>query len=232
MTGGTPSVRYEATSGVPNMQSNKSYIPAAGSDWLLPLYDPLTKLLGLEKARRVLLDQAALRPLTRVLEIGCGTGSFSILIKRLHPDVEVVGLDPDLKALVRARRKSTRAAVSIQFDQGFSDSLPYEEGTFDYVFSSMMFHHLTLEEKEKTLREVHRVLKPGALFAMLDLEKPESNVSTLLGRLFHSNHVLKDNSENRILTLMTEAGFVNAKTVSRRNLLIGRIAYYQAPRSS
>ena len=211
------------------MRSTKTYIPAAGSDWLLPLYDPMTKLLGLERARRALLDQAALRPFTRVLEIGCGTGSFSILIKRLHPDVEVVGLDPDPKALGRARRKSTRAAVSIQFDQGFSDSLPYGEGTFDFVFSSMMFHHLKLEEKGKTLREVHRVLKPGALFAMVDFEKPEGNVSTLLGRLFHSNHVLKDNSENRILTLMTEAGFVNAKTVRHRNLLI---AYYQAPRSS
>ncbi|HEU5239853.1 MAG TPA: class I SAM-dependent methyltransferase [Pyrinomonadaceae bacterium] len=212
------------------MQSHKSYIPAAGSDWLLPLYDPITKLMGLETARRKLLDQAALRPLSRVLEIGCGTGSFSILIKQIHADVDVIGLDPDPKALARAKRKTERAGVSIQFDRGFSDSLPYDEGTFDYVFSSMMFHHLKIEEKEKTLREVHRVLKPGGLFAMLDLEKPEGNVSTLLGRLFHSNHVLKDNSEDRILTLIAEAGFVNAKTVGHRNLLIGRIAYYQGPR--
>src|SRR6266567_5999576 len=109
---GTLSVRLECTSGVCDMQSNKTYIPAAGSDWFLPLYDPMTKLLGLEKARRVLLDQAALRPLDRVLEIGCGTGSFSLLIKRYHPDVEVVGLDPDPKALERARRKAERAGVS------------------------------------------------------------------------------------------------------------------------
>lgn len=214
------------------MQSHKSYIPAAGSDWFLPLYDPITKMMGLETARRILLDQAALRPLSRVLEIGCGTGSFSILIKQIYADVDVVGLDPDPKALARARRKSIKAAVSIQFDRGFSDSLPYDEGTFDYVFSSMMFHHLKLEEKEKTLRGVKRVLKPGALFAMLDFEKPEGNGSSLLSRLFHSNHVLRDNSENRILTLMTEAGFVNPTVVGHRNLLIGRIAYYQAPRSS
>lgn len=214
------------------MQSNKTYIPAAGSDWLLPLYDPMTKLLGLEKARRALLDQAALRPLTRVLEIGCGTGSFSLLIKRRHPDVEVVGLDPDPKALVRARRKAERAGVSIQFDQGFSNSLPYDEGTFDYVFSSMMFHHLKFDEKEKTLREVRRVLKQGALFAMLDFKKPESTVGRLLGGLFHSNHVLKDNSENRILTLMAEAGLANVRTVGRDTLLVGKVAYYQGTRSS
>jgi ubiquinone/menaquinone biosynthesis C-methylase UbiE len=213
------------------MQSHKSYIPAAGSDWLLPLYDPITKLMGLETARRILLDQAALRPLSRVLEIGCGTGSFSILIKQLHNDVDVVGLDPDPKALARARRKAGRAGVSIQFDQGFSDSLPYDEGTFDYVFSSMMFHHLRFEEKEKTLREVRRVLKPGALFAMLDFDKPEATVHTLVSRVFHSIRVLKDNSENRVLTLMTEAGFVNAKSVGHGTLLVGRIAYYQGSRS-
>ena len=214
------------------MKASKTYIPAAGSDWLLPLYDPITKLLGLEKARRVLLDQAAVRPLTRALEIGCGTGSLSILIKRLHPDVEVVGLDPDPKGLARAKRKAEQAGVSIQFDQGFSDSLPYGEGTFDYVFSSMMFHHLEFDEKEKTLREVRRVLKPGALFAMLDLKKPESAVRRLLAGLFHSNHILKDNSENRILALMAEAGLANVRTVSRDTLLVGSIAYYQGTRSS
>jgi ubiquinone/menaquinone biosynthesis C-methylase UbiE len=214
------------------MQLNKTYIPAAGSDWLLPLYDPMTKLLGLEKARRVLLDQTALRPLTRVLEIGCGTGSFSLLIKRRQPDVEVVGLDPDPKALVRARRKAERAGVSIQLDQGFSNSLPYDQGTFDYVFSSMMFHHLKFVEKEKTLREVRRVLKQGALFAMLDFKKSESTVGRLLGGLFHSNHVLKDNSENRILTLMAEAGLANVRIVGRDTLLFGKVAYYQGTRSS
>ena len=214
------------------MQVNRTHIPAAGSDWLLPLYDPMARLLRLEKARTVLLDQARLQPLSRVLEIGCGTGSFCVLIKRLHPDVEVLGLDPDPKALARARRKAEQAGVSIQFDQGFSDSLPYDEGAFDYVLSSMMFHHLKLEEKEKTLREVHRVLKPGTLFAMLDFKKPESTMGRLLGSLFHSTHVLKDNSENRIHTLMNEAVFRNVRTVGHGALLVGNVAYYQGTRSS
>ncbi len=53
-----------------------------------------------------------------------------------------------------------------------------------------------------------------------------------LGGLFHSNHVLKDNSENRILTLMSEAGLANVRTVGRDTLLVGSIAYYQGTRSS
>jgi hypothetical protein len=75
-------------------EARRTYIPAAGYDWFLPLYDPLVKLLSGDSARRALLDQAAIRPGHRVLDIGCGTGSLVILIKCLHPDVDVVGLDP------------------------------------------------------------------------------------------------------------------------------------------
>ena len=63
-----------------------------------------------------------------------------MLIKRLHPDVDVVGLDPDPKALARAKRKAERSAVSIRLDQGFSHELPYPEASFDRVFSTFMFH--------------------------------------------------------------------------------------------
>jgi ubiquinone/menaquinone biosynthesis C-methylase UbiE len=117
--------------------SGKTYLPAAGRDWLLPLYDPFVKLFGGDTARRKLLDQATVRPGHHVLDIGCGTGTFATLIKGLYPDVDVVGLDPDPKALARAKRKAERAAVSIRLDQGFSDELPYPEASFDRVFSPL-----------------------------------------------------------------------------------------------
>ena len=44
------------------LQSEKAYLPAAGHDWLLPFYDPLVKLFGGDTARRILLDQATVRP--------------------------------------------------------------------------------------------------------------------------------------------------------------------------
>jgi SAM-dependent methyltransferase len=104
------------------VESSRTYLPAAGRDWRLPLYDPLVKLLGGDAARRALLDEAALRPGQRVLDVGCGTGTLATLIKQLHPEVGVVGLDPDPKALARARRKAARTAVRVQFDQGFETS--------------------------------------------------------------------------------------------------------------
>ena len=95
---------------------DRSYVPAAGHGWALPFYDPLTRLLGVDAARRALVEQAALRPAQRVLDIGCGTGRLIVLVAHLHPDVEVVGLDPDPKALARARRKVERAGVSVQLE--------------------------------------------------------------------------------------------------------------------
>ena len=156
-------------------ESVRNYLPAAGKDWCLLLYDPFVKLLGGDKARRALLDQAALGPGQRILDVGCGTGTLAILIKRLHPDVEVIGIDPDPKALVRAKRKAAGVSVGVglQFDQGFGDDLPYPEGSFDRVFSSFMFHHLPADEKGKTLRAVRRVLKPDGELHLLDFEGPE-----------------------------------------------------------
>ena len=210
--------------------SGKTYLPAAGHDWLLPLYDPFVKLFGGDTARRALLDQTTVGPGHRVLDIGCGTGTFATLIKGLYADVDVVGLDPDPKALARAKRKAVRAAVSIQLDQGFSDELPYPEASFDRVFSTFMFHHLQIDKKEKTLCEVRRVLTPGGSLHLLDFVRPEANGYGLLTRYLRSSHRLKDNSEERILTLMNRAGFVSCEKVMEGVVLFRslRIAYYRA----
>src|SRR5262249_30235091 len=85
--------------------------PAAGPRWSLPLYDPITKLLGLDSVRRALLGQGALQPGQRVLDLGCGTGTLVVQLKLHHPDVDVVGVDPDPEAHARARRKSAPASL-------------------------------------------------------------------------------------------------------------------------
>ena len=212
-------------------ETGRTYLPAAGYNWSLALYDPMVRLLGGDAARATLLEQAAVRPGQRVLDIGCGTGSLLVQIKRKYPNVEVVGLDPDPRALARARRKGQRSALSFHLDQGFADELPYADGTFDRVFSSFMFHHLEDLSKVRTLREVRRILKPGARLHLMDFAKTES-VSTgrTIARWIHSGPRLKDNSDERILSLMCEAGFPEPRRIGGRAMLLGDIAYYQAVR--
>jgi ubiquinone/menaquinone biosynthesis C-methylase UbiE len=209
-------------------ESQRAYLPAAGRDLFLPLYDLIAKLLGADTARQTLFDLAPFRPGDRVLDIGCGTGTFVTILKQRYPAVEVTGLDPDPKALARAMRKAEQAKVSVYFDKGFADSLEYPAMSFDVVFSSFMFHHLEGVNREKTLREVRRVLKPGGSFYLLDFEASPSGHG--LFKLFHSGKHLRDNTESRIVTLMGDAGFPDRKKVAVHPVLfgLGRAGYYQA----
>lgn len=208
--------------------AQRDYIPAAGCDLFLPFYDLLTKLIGGDEARRALLDLAELESGHRVLDIGCGTGSLAIEIRLRQPDIEVIGLDPDPKALARAKRKAERAGAAIKFNQGFSSALPYPGASFDRVFSSFMFHHLQGEEREKTLQEVRRVVKPGGHLFLVDFDRSGSSKEHGLSRLVHSHY--RDNVESCIVGLMSQAGFSEVKKIGKRMLMFGLadIGYYKA----
>ena len=101
------------------MAPGRRYFPAAGRDAFLPLYDPFTRLFGLQRVLTMLVNQAGLQRNYRVLDVGCGTGTLAVLVKHRHPEVAIVGLDPDPKALERARRKAIGAGVAARFERGF-----------------------------------------------------------------------------------------------------------------
>jgi ubiquinone/menaquinone biosynthesis C-methylase UbiE len=208
--------------------ADRAYLPAAGLDLLLPLYDPLVKLLGADRARRKLFEQASVQPYQRVLDIGCGTGTFAVAIKRWLPGVEVIGLDPDPKALARSRRKADRAGVSIRFDQGFANALPYADAYFDRVFSSLMFHHLPHDTKLTTMREVRRVLKPGGSLHLLDFEQEGPRSHNPLARWLHSSERMQDNGREQILGWMRDSGFIEPRVVDSDQPIFGKIIYLTA----
>ena len=211
--------------------SPRPFVPGMGLDWLLPLYDPLTRLLGFGRTRLDLLLQAELRPGHRILDIGCGTGSLAVLAKQRFPEVEVTGVDPDPRALERAGRKARRAGVHVRFDCGFADALDYPDASFDRVCSSFMFHHLARDEKAATLRAVRRVLKPGGRLHLLDFAGSHApgHGSHAEGRAPQGR--LADNGERTIIRLLNDAGFADAaKTAEAVRLGLLRIAFYRAER--
>ena len=203
------------------MDKQKDFLPAAGHDLFLPLYDPLVRWMGFDRTRQDLIEQANVAPSHHVLDIGCGTGTLALQLKRQCPTAQVVGIDPDPKALSRARAKAQRAAVSVEFEQGFADHLPCESGAFDRVFSSFMFHHLEERDREKTLKEVLRVLKPGGSFHLLDFISGDHDSQGFLQRLANSHAEVKHNTDARILRLMADAGFIYAKKVRGGKMLFG-----------
>ena len=209
-------------------EPRKPYLPAMGHDRLLPLYDPLQRLLGMESVHRQLVNQARIQPDQRILEIGCGTGNLAILIKRLHPGAEVVGIDPDPKALARAQRKARRKTLYVHLDRGFAEELPYSDASFDLVVSALMFHHLGPEEKEKTLEEARRVLKPGGSLHLVDFGGATARSDGFLARLHNRSERLRYNFGDRIPMLMREAGFADPTEVAHRVTIAGRFTYYRA----
>lgn len=209
--------------------AGRRYLPGMGRDWLLPLYDPFTRLIGIESAHRKLAEEAELESADRVLEIGCGTANLALMIKRMRPQLEVVGLDPDPKALARAGRKAQQAGHALKLDRGFADELPYGDGCFDRVLSSLMFHHLDADLRAASLGEVLRVLRPGGSLHLMDFGGDSHHLHGL-ARLARRSRTLKDNWDERIPTLMREAGFAEAAETGQLTKHVGRLAYYRASR--
>lgn len=214
------------------MDERKKIIPALRYNWLTSLYDPIMRWTMREETfKHQLVTQANIRDRHRVLDLGCGTGTLTLLIKKIHPEAKVDGLDGDEKVLEIARHKMSKLHSDIQFVHGFSFELPYPENAFDRVISSLMFHHLTREDKSKTLHEVYRVLRPGGELHIADWGKTQNaimrtaffSVQLLDGFLTTTDHVTGVFPE-----LIRKAGFADVKEENRFMTVYGTLSLYSA----
>lgn len=205
------------------------YLPAAGHDLLLPGYDLLTRLLGMNRVYDTLIAQAELAGDLRVLEIGCGTGNLTIRAKCAHPAAELIGSDPDPRALTRAQRKA-RGLTGIRFERGYAQQLPYADGEFDRVLSSMMLHHLDDDVKADAAAEIFRVLRPGGRLHVVDVGGDMTVRDGLAARLIMHNRHAAGNLGDSIPRLLRTAGFDCTEVDAQRHRVIGRLTYYRATR--
>jgi ubiquinone/menaquinone biosynthesis C-methylase UbiE len=212
-----------------DQSSRHDYLPAAGLHVLLPGYDLMTKMLGMEPAYRALIAQAELADGQQVLEIGCGTGNVGIRVKQAHPGVQYTGSDPDPRALARARRKA-HALSGIQFDQAYAQQLPYPDGSFDRVLSSMMLHHLDDQVKARAAAEVHRVLRPGGSLHVVDIGGHQHGHGGPVSRLMRRHPHAAGNLGDAIPQLLSRAGFDVAELGTHPVRLFGQVTRYRAAR--
>jgi len=209
---------------------DENYIPALSYDRLTFLYDPIVRLTTREAAfKSALLTQAQVQPGQRVLDLACGTATLTIAVKQAQPQATVVGLDGDPAILRRARAKAERAGVDVQLDEGLSYELPYADESFDRVLSSLFFHHLTRENKLRTLAEVRRVLKPGGEFHVADWGAPQNALMKLTsqGIVMLDGATTKDNFAGLLPELIRQAGFADVHETQHFNSLFGTIRLHQ-----
>lgn len=209
-------------------------IPALGYRWLTPLYDPLLRFVLREQAfKHALIEQAALAPRQHVLDLGCGTGTLTLMIKRAQPEAHVFGLDPDPRVLERARAKAAGAGLVVNFDLGLADSLVYTAELFDRVLSSLMFHHLTPAQKRAALREVRRVLRPGGTLHIADWGPPQNAAmrgAFLFVQLLDGRETTADHLAGRLPRYLVEAGFAAVAETGRFATAGGTLCLYRAER--
>jgi len=212
--------------------NNEQYIPALRFNWLTHLYDPVIAVTTREKTfKKKLIKQADIQKGYEVIDIGSGTGTLALWIKQSEPEAQVIGLDGDPMILSIAQRKSQDQGLSITFEQVLSYDMPYSNNRFDRCLSSLFFHHLTLENKEKTFREMYRILKHGGEIHIADWGKP-SNV--LMRFLFYQIQLLDgfktttDNIKGVLPKLMKTVGFQNVSVVEEVPTIFGTMTLYSA----
>ncbi len=140
-------------------------------------YDRGITLLSLgaaDRARRRLVDDAV-EPGMRVLEIGCGTGTLTLLAA--EKDARVVAFDVSEPMLAMARRKLADAGFSerVRLEHvGVSGMDALDDASFDLVASTLVFSEFSNDERAWALRHSFRVLRPGRRLAIVDEVTPES----------------------------------------------------------
>jgi ubiquinone/menaquinone biosynthesis C-methylase UbiE len=210
------------------MATGTKYIPALRFGWLTPVYDPvLRRMLPDVALKQRLIAQAQIAAGQRVLDLGAGTGTLTVMLKQTCSAAEVVGLDGDPKVLVIAREKAAAAGVALRFDQGLATALPYEDDSFDRVLSSLVLHHLTTEDKRRALGEAWRVLRASGELHVLDFGPPQNVLAWLISLIFRRLERTADNIAGRLPGMFRQAGFIAVEQSERHLTILGTLALYR-----
>ncbi len=207
---------------------NSNYIPALKYNWLTRFYDKLISRFLKEKVWKELLIVSIINHSPgKILDVGCGTATLTIMLKKEFPAASVTGIDGDGKILAIADKKIKEAKLNINLKEALSFKLPFADNHFDVVVSSLMLHHLSDDDKQKTLHEIIRVLRPGGQLIIADWGKHNS---IFIRWLFYIVQLLdgfsttKSNVKGLLLSMIIDAGFVAVKELQRIPTILGSIS--------
>ncbi len=170
--------------------------PAAGSgrmfDAIAARYDCLNRLISLGTDRS--WRRAAVRALAPpkgacVLDLATGTGDLAIAVAQRYPTTRLLGVDPSRGMLAVGRDKIARLGLQDRIDlvEGDACELTFADGSFDAA--CMAFGIRNVPERARALREIRRVLRPGARFVVLELSEPRDGLLAPIAR-FHVHRVV------------------------------------------
>lgn len=177
---------------MPTLRSVKEYYDTRAPEyddwWLQRGRYALRDHAGWREERDEVLAAVVALPPKRTLDVACGTGFVTRLLSG-----EVVGLDQSARMLDEAREQ----APAVTYVQGDGVELPFEDGSFDRVFTSHFYGHLEEPERVRFLEEARRVAPELVVFdAALHLGEPRGEWQT---------RVLNDGTEWRVFKRFFDA---------------------------
>lgn len=209
----------------------KNYIPALKYDWLTKLYDPLISTFMPEKQfRNALIEQALLKQGSRVLDFGCGSLTLSLLAAERHPKANFHAIDVDEKILTIAKGKLVKSEVQVSLLQYDGSTLPFADGYFDRVVSSLVFHHLTKEQKKRALNEIFRVLKSNGQLHIADWGKAKNvfmRGAFYLVQMLDGFKTTTDNIKGLLPEYIYQAGFEDVTETKSFATILGTLSLYK-----
>ena len=135
------------------------------------LYNTISRVSALavggeKRFRSLCLEGIKINSDSKILDLCCGSGQTTQFL--FQKSSQVTGLDASPKAIERAKIGVPQA----NYVNALAEKTPFPEQEFDLVHSSVALHEMETEQLREIIKEVYRILKPGGLFAFIDLHKP------------------------------------------------------------
>ncbi|XPM53173.2 MAG: class I SAM-dependent methyltransferase [Leptolyngbya sp. IPPAS B-1204] len=176
-------------------------------------YDPITQYVlppNEEWVRKGLIERIRCQP-RRILDLGCGTGSTTLLLKQAFPFAEVIGIDLSPYMLVVAADKAEQSGLKVNLKQANAEQTGFADTSFDLVTASLLFHETPPLISGNILQEAFRLLKPGGEVLILDGNQSTLRQTEWLTQIFEEPYI-KDYAAGNVGDWMRTAGFADVQT--------------------
>ena len=160
--------------------------------------------------RQGLLDAIQSKP-RRILDLGCGTGSTTLLLKQAFPEAEVIGLDLSPYMLVVAEHKAKQSGLEIEWRHANAEQTGFPIASFDLVTASLLFHETPPAIAQSILRESDRLLTVGGELLILDGSQKTLRQTEWLTQIFEEPYI-QDYAAGSLDAWMGAAGLSAVRT--------------------
>lgn len=176
-------------------------------------YDAVTQYLlppNETWVRQALIDGVKVKP-RRILDLGCGTGSTTLMLKQAFPEAEVIGLDLSPYMLLRSFHKAQNAGLNIEWRQGNAENTSLANASFDLVTASLLFHETPCSATQAIMHECFRLLVPGGQVLVLDGNQRTLRQLEWLNNIFEEP-LIHEYAADSVDANMGAAGFAAVRT--------------------